>query len=68
MFISAHEHHSNILPFREAGAEIVSISSTLTGCLDVTDLQQKLQTYHGKARLIGAFNICSNVTGKFLIN
>ena len=40
------------------------LESTLSGCLDTEDLETKLKTNQDK-QMIGAFSICSNVTGKW---
>ncbi|XP_048589308.1 uncharacterized protein LOC5522122 [Nematostella vectensis] len=64
VFVGPYEHHSNLLPWKEAGAEIVWISQDGQGVVDVNDLDQKLQTYISFGRqLIGCFAAASNVTG-----
>jgi selenocysteine lyase/cysteine desulfurase/tRNA(Ile)-lysidine synthase TilS/MesJ len=63
VFTSSYEHHSNLLPWRESVADVVTVRySTLTGiCL--VDLQEKLQHYANRKIKIGAFSAASNVTG-----
>ncbi|EDO49825.1 predicted protein, partial [Nematostella vectensis] len=64
VFVGPYEHHSNLLPWKEAGAEIVWISQDGQGVVDVNDLDQKLQTSISSGRqLIGCFAAASNVTG-----
>ncbi len=65
VFVGPFEHHSNLLPWRESGCEIVMIPESSKTCdVDLEYLEQKLQTY-GKNRLrMGAFTAASNVTGK----
>ncbi|XP_023323706.1 uncharacterized protein LOC111697807 [Eurytemora carolleeae] len=62
VFVGPHEHHSNILPWKEAGAETVIIHSNEYGCVDLLDLEEKLKM-HNEFNLIGCFSICSNVSG-----
>lgn len=63
VFTSCYEHHSNLLPWRESIAEVVTIKySTISGvCLD--DLRQKLSSYETRSIKIGAFSAASNITG-----
>ena len=64
VFVSRQEHHSNLLPWREIGAEIVFISETETGTIDLGDLEQKLINHQGDGKqLIGCFCAASNITG-----
>ena len=60
--IGPYEHHSNILPWRESGAEIVEIREGPDGDLDLDDLDRRLA--ESKERpVICAFSAASNVTG-----
>ncbi|MFW7269531.1 aminotransferase class V-fold PLP-dependent enzyme [Gluconacetobacter sp. Hr-1-5] len=62
-FIGPYEHHSNILPWRESGAEIVEIHEAPEGGPDLVHLAAALAEA-GPSRLkIGAFSAASNVTG-----
>jgi len=67
VFVGPYEHHSNLLPWRESGCEIVMIpESSETGNVDILYLEKALQSpNYGKERLLmGAFTAASNVTGK----
>ncbi len=57
------EHHSNVLPWREGNFEVVPISITADGLLDLNDLENKLVRYKGQGVLVGSFSAASNVTG-----
>ena len=63
VFVSSYEHHSNLLPWREAAADVVTIrfSEQMGVCLD--HLQAELEKYHDRTLKIGAFAAASNVTG-----
>ena len=74
IFVGPYEHHSNLLPWRESGAEIVMVpENPLTNTLDYQALEQllKLEKYGynpttGKVTRVrmGTFTAASNVTGK----
>ncbi|CAF4680367.1 unnamed protein product, partial [Rotaria socialis] len=65
VFISTFEHHSNILPWRETGVEVIRIPNNTQGLMDDNFLTNQLQKYHdeGEKRIICTFNAASNVTG-----
>ena len=63
VFIGPYEHHSNELPWRESSAEVVVIPLDNEGRLDIAALEQQLQKYAGRARLLASFSAASNVTG-----
>ena len=63
IFIGPYEHHSNILPWRETGAEVVIIPEAINGGPDLTILEQKLHEYADRALKVGSFSAASNVTG-----
>ena len=65
VFIGPHEHHSNILPWREcSGVEVVNIrESAVTGLLDCEHLKAQLEAYQDRPLLMGSFSAASNVTG-----
>ena len=63
VFIGPYEHHSNILPWRESGAEVVEIPEAPTGGPDMDALARALADTRGAALRIGAFSAASNVTG-----
>lgn len=58
-----YEHHSNILPWRESGAEVVEIAEGATGGPDMAALEAALQAHAGADLLVGSFSAMSNVTG-----
>ncbi len=58
-----YEHHSNILPWRESGAEVVEIAEGATGGPDMAALKAALQAHAGADLLVGSFSAMSNVTG-----
>ncbi len=58
--IGPYEHHSNILPWRESGAEVVELGEAPTGGPDLTELARAL-TFKG--RVIVTLSAASNVTG-----
>ncbi len=62
VFIGPYEHHSNILPWRESGAEVIEIPEAAGGGPDRTVLRESLKVYTGRL-MIGAFSAMSNVTG-----
>ncbi|CAF1335159.1 unnamed protein product, partial [Didymodactylos carnosus] len=64
VIISAFEHHSNILPWKETGVEIVRIPLTNQGIIDKNILKEKLQHYTNlKKKIICSLNAASNITG-----
>lgn len=63
VFIGPYEHHSNILPWRESGAEVVTIPEGLTGGPDLDALTAALQDAPEDAMKVGSFSAASNVTG-----
>lgn len=62
VLLGPYEHHSNILPWRESGAEVVEIAEAATGGPDMTALEAALLAAKGR-RVVGAFSAASNVTG-----
>ncbi len=64
VFITAYEHHSNVLPWRESEAEVVEIDLTPDGRPDLDDLDRKAgaPAYRGRLK-VGSFSAASNVTG-----
>ncbi len=61
--LGPYEHHSDILPWRESGAEVIEIAEAEDGGPDLEELDHVLRQA-GKGRLIvGAFSLMSNVTG-----
>lgn len=62
VFIGPYEHHSNELPWRELGIEVIRIPESKDGDVCLVTLESQLQTNQNK-RLIGSFSAASNVTG-----
>lgn len=63
VLIGPYEHHSNILPWRESGAEVIEIAEAAEGGPDMAQLQAELIRLAGRPLVIGAFSAASNVTG-----
>ncbi len=61
--IGPYEHHSNILPWRESGAELIELPEAVNGGPDVEALQHILQQAAPGRHVICAFSAASNVTG-----
>lgn len=61
VILGPYEHHSNILPWRESGAEIVTLPEVSTGGPDRDALAQAMRDAPG--RVICAFSAASNITG-----
>jgi len=67
VFVGPYEHHSNLLPWRESGCEIIMIPECAeTEDVDVAFLEATLrQPKYGRNRFkMGTFTAASNVTGK----
>lgn len=63
VFVGPFEHHSNELPWRETGSQVVRIPLASDGSICLQSLKQALEeTAQAKSR-IGAFSAASNVTG-----
>ncbi len=58
-----YEHHSNLLPWRESGAEVIEIPEGPGGGPDMAALAQALGQSAGADLIVGAFGAASNVTG-----
>ena len=63
VFMGPYEHHSNILPWRESGAETVEIDETPDGGPDLDMLAHALERHAEAPLKIGVFSAASNVTG-----
>lgn len=63
VFVGPYEHHSNELPWRESIADVVEIGTDDGGCIDLAELEAKLQEYAARPLRIGSFSAGSNVTG-----
>nr|CCA19622.1 unnamed protein product putative [Albugo laibachii Nc14]CCA22872.1 unnamed protein product putative [Albugo laibachii Nc14] len=63
ILVGPHEHHSNLLPWRETSADVVTIQENKDGLVDLEDLEKQLTKYTSRSLRIGAFSAASNVTG-----
>ncbi|KXV63062.1 aminotransferase class V-fold PLP-dependent enzyme [Acetobacter orleanensis] len=63
ILIGPYEHHSNILPWRESGAELIEIAEAPSGGPDLAQLEAHLAAAEPGRLIIGAFSSASNVTG-----
>ena len=63
VLIGPYEHHSNILPWRESGAQVVEIPEAAQGGPDRDALRAALARHAGADLLIGSFSAASNVSG-----
>ena len=63
VFTSIYEQHSNILPWKEIGADIVKISDCESGMLDLEQLESELIKFKNRKCKIGTFSACSNING-----
>lgn len=62
ILIGPYEHHSNELPWRELGVQVIRIKEAEQGGVCLTALEATLKANQGKT-LIGSFSAASNVTG-----
>jgi selenocysteine lyase/cysteine desulfurase len=62
VLLGPYEHHSNLLPWRESGAEVIELPEDLGGGPDRAALAAALAQGRGR-RIIAAFSAGSNVTG-----
>ena len=63
ILVGPYEHHSNILPWRETGAEVIEIAEAEGGGPDVGHLREALETQSRLGPVIASFSAASNVTG-----
>lgn len=62
VIIGPYEHHSNILPWRESGAEIVEIAEAPCGGPNLADLAAALEKSDADLTIC-SFSAASNITG-----
>ncbi|MGA1180304.1 MAG: aminotransferase class V-fold PLP-dependent enzyme [Marivivens sp.] len=62
VLIGPYEHHSNILPWRESGAEVIEIPEAVNGGPDMQALEAALKGGQGRL-MVGSFSAASNVSG-----
>lgn len=63
VLLGPYEHHSNILPWRETGAEVIEIEEDAAGGPSPAELHRHLAALAGRRPVIGAFSAASNVSG-----
>ncbi|NDW02460.1 MULTISPECIES: aminotransferase class V-fold PLP-dependent enzyme [unclassified Salipiger] len=63
VIIGPYEHHSNILPWRESGAEVIELPEDPRGGPDLAALDTALADAPAYERVICAFSAASNVSG-----
>ena len=63
VIIGPYEHHSNILPWRESGAEVIEMPEGSNGGPDIDVLTETLKDLEEAELVVGAFSAASNVTG-----
>jgi selenocysteine lyase/cysteine desulfurase len=63
VLVGPYEHHSNLLPWRESGAEVIEIGEASEGGPDLGHIEAALAENAGADLRIGAFSAASNVTG-----
>jgi selenocysteine lyase/cysteine desulfurase len=63
VLIGPYEHHSNVLPWRESGAEVREIGEAAGGGIDLGMLEAELVAAKGAGLIVGSFSAASNVTG-----
>jgi selenocysteine lyase/cysteine desulfurase len=50
VFVGPHEHHSNLLPWRESAAEVVAVGEDAGGRVDQAQLERELARHAGRPR------------------
>ena len=63
VLVGPYEHHSNLLPWRESGAEVIEILEGARGGPCKEHLIQVLKDVSSAEIIVGAFTSASNVTG-----
>ena len=63
VLVGPYEHHSNLLPWRESGAEITEIPEAAEGGPCMEALAGALAAAQGAELIVGSFSAASNVTG-----
>ncbi|MGQ7847593.1 aminotransferase class V-fold PLP-dependent enzyme [Granulosicoccus sp. 3-233] len=63
VLVGPYEHHSNLLPWRESGAQIIELPESTQGGPDLAVLESRLQEHATADCVVGAFSAASNVTG-----
>ena len=60
--LGPYEHHSNILPWRESGAEVIELPENSSGGPCTATLDAVLEQ-NSRRPIFGSFSVASNVTG-----
>lgn len=63
ILLGPYEHHSNDLPWRETGAEILQLGEAKAGGVDLAELASVLRAIGTADEIVGSFSAASNVTG-----
>ena len=63
VIVGPYEHHSNLLPWRDSVADVLTISEAEGGGVDLNALEEALKANQHRRLLVGAFSAASNVTG-----
>ncbi|WP_108483366.1 aminotransferase class V-fold PLP-dependent enzyme [Oceaniglobus ichthyenteri] len=63
VLVGPYEHHSNLLPWRETGADVIEIGEAADGGPCMEQLEAELRAAQGATVIVGAFGAASNVTG-----
>eukprot|EP00960_Hanusia_phi_P010299 301115-Hanusia_phi.AAC.5 len=63
VLVGPYEHHSNLLPWRETGSEMVVVREHEAGGVDISHLEEVLSLHKDRALKIGAFSAASNISG-----
>lgn len=65
VLVGPYVHHSNLLPWREAGAQLVFLREELVGDtgIELADLILQLRQHRSASRLVVAASAASNITG-----
>lgn len=63
VLVGPMEHHSNLLPWRESHAQVVTVGAGPDGRVDLAHLKACLVAAQGAPLIVGSFSACSNVTG-----
>ncbi|WP_435310811.1 aminotransferase class V-fold PLP-dependent enzyme [Primorskyibacter sedentarius] len=63
LILGPYEHHSNLLPWRESGADVTEIPEHPGGGPDMQALNDALVAAKGADLIVGSFSAASNVTG-----
>lgn len=64
VILGPYEHHSNLLPWRDSGAEVIELPEDPDGGPDRAALAKALASAPRGSRVICAFSAASNITGE----